>query len=171
MKLMKILALAVAAAVFAVSGVLAQTNPVDSTTQPVRDGQVIVPERPTSTDTANPTVSVLRPPRTERPALPQSVLDPVGRFKLEARAYIEREEAVKKKLEGANDADRAAIRERIKTLREQWSERARELRKEFKERRDELADKMPDRQELFNSIRDNAQRTLQDGGDRPRYEP
>ena len=31
--------------------------------------------------------------------------------------------------------------------------------------------KMPDRQELFNSIRDNARQTLQDGRDRPRYDP
>jgi len=170
MNLMKYLAVTVTATLFAV-GAAAQTNPINTATEPVRDGQVIVPERPTSTDPTKPTVDVLRPPRTERPALPESVLTPVERFKLEARAYIESEQALKRKLEGANDKDRAAIRERIKTLREQWSERSRELRKEFKARRDELADKMPDRQELFNSIRDNAQRTLQDGGNRPRYEP
>jgi hypothetical protein len=170
MNLTKLLAVAVTAILFAASAA-AQTNPVDAATEPTRDGKVIVPERPTATDSTSPTVSILRPPRLERESLPAAVASPVERFKREARAYIEREEALKKKLEGANDTDRAAIRERIKTLREQWSERARELRKEFKERRDELADKMPDRQELFNSIRDNAQRTLQDGGDRPRYEP
>jgi len=170
MKLINCLAVTVGVALLAVHAV-AQTNPVDSASEPVRDGQVIVPERPTATDSTSPTVSILRPPRLERQKLPEAVLTPVERFKLEARAYIESEQALKRKLEGANDKDRAAIRERIKTLREQWSERSRELRKEFKERRDELADKMPDRQELFNSIRDNAQRTLQDGGGRPRYEP
>jgi len=171
MKWIKYLALTVTATVFAVSGAVAQTNPIDTAAQPTLDGKIIVPERPTSTDSANVSSSNLRPPRTERQSLPPSVQSPVDRFKLEARAYIEREEALKKKLEGSNDQDRAAIRERIKTLREQWSERSRELRKEFKERRDELADKMPDRQELFNSIRDNAQRTLQDGRERPRYDP
>lgn len=169
MKLIEYLVLSLAA-VFATTSAQAQTN-VDSTTQPVRDGQVIVPERPTSTDSSIATEVNLRPPRNERPSLPPAVLSPVERFKLEARAYIEGEQALKKKLEGSNDQDRAAIRERIKALREQWSERARELRKEFKERRDELADKMPDRQELFNSIRDNARQTLQDGRDRPRYDP
>jgi hypothetical protein len=169
MKLLECLAVTVSATLLAASAV-AQTNPVDAATEPVRDGQVIVPERPT-TDSTSPTASILRPPRTERPNLPTAVLSPVERFKIEARAYIESEQVLKKKLEGANDKDRAAIRERLKSLREQWSERARELRKEFRERRDELADKMPDRQELFNSIRDNAQRTLQDGRDRPRYEP
>lgn len=171
MKLMKYLVLTLTATFFAVSGALAQTNPVNSTTQPVRDGKVIVPERPTSTDSSLTSESNLRPPRDERPSLPPAVLDPVQRFKLEAREYIASEQTLKRKLEGANDKDRAILRERIKTLREQWSERARELRKEFKERRDELADKMPDRQELFNSIRDNARQTLQDGRDRPRYDP
>jgi hypothetical protein len=171
MKLMNYVALTVTATVFAIGGAMAQTNPIDKATQPVRDGQVIVPERPTSTDSVNPTVSSARPPLAERPGLPAAVVSPVERFKLEARAYIESEQELKKKLEGANDKDRAAIRERIKTLREQWSERSRELRKEFKERRDELADKMPDRQELFNSIRDNARQTLQEGRDRPRYDP
>ena len=171
MKLMKYLVLTATATLFAVSGAFAQTNPVNSATQPVRDGKVIVPERPTSTDSSLTSESNLRPSRDERPSLPPAVLDPVQRFKLEAREYIESEQTLKRKLEGANDKDRAILRERIKTLREQWSERARELRKEFKERRDELADKMPDRQELFNSIRDNARQTLQDGRDRPRYDP
>jgi hypothetical protein len=171
MRLKKYLALTVTATSLAVGGALAQTNPVSSTTQPVRDGKVIVPERPTSTDSGITTESSLRPARNERPSLPPAVLSPVERFKLEAREYIESEQTLKRKLEGANDKDRAILRERIKTLREQWSERARELRREFKERRDELADKMPDRQELFNSIRDNARQTLQDGRDRPRYDP
>ncbi len=163
--------LALALAICGTVAASAQTNPLDTANQVNLDGKVIVPERLTSTEPANLAESNLRPARNERPSLPPAVLSPVERFKLEARAYIEREEALKKKLVGANEQDRAALRERIKSLREQWSERSRELRKEFKERRDELADKMPDRQELFNSIRDNAQRPLQDGRDRPRYDP
>ena len=149
---------------------LAQTNPVNTASQPKREGQVLVPERLTANDANVTATANVRPTRPERPGLPNAVLTPVERFKNEARAYLAREQELKKNLEGANDKDRALIRERIKALREQWAERARELRKEFKERRDEVSAKLPDRQELFNSIRDNAPQTLQsdDGHTRPR---
>jgi hypothetical protein len=152
-------------ALLGATAAMAQTGAVNTATGPVRQGNVVVPERLTVTDssTAN-----LRPLRPERPILPPAVLTPVQRFKLEARAYLQREEALKAMLQGANDQDRAAIRERIQALREQWFERARELRKEFKERSDELAARMPDRQELFNSIRDSAVQPLQEGHIRPR---
>ena len=172
MKHLKPLFVASLVTLLAAFNLVAQTNPVNSTL-PVRDGQVLLPDRPTATDPANATASSLRPPRPERPDLPPPVLTPVERFKREARVYLDREEALRKALLGASDRDRDAIRQRIKVLREQWAERARELRKEFKERRDELADRMPDRQELFNSIRDNALHTLQspEGHTRPRSGP
>lgn len=170
MKLTKHLALIAAGALLGLGAAGAQTDPVNTTSQPKREGQVVVPERLTANDANVTATANVRPTRPERPGLPNAVLTPVERFKAEARAYLAREQELKKNLEGANDKDRALIRERIKALREQWAERARELRKEFKERRDELSAKMPDRQELFNSIRDNAPQTLQsdDGHTRPR---
>lgn len=170
MKRLKHLFTVATGALFSAGVLVAQTN-LNTSAQPVRDGQVVVPERLTANDANVAAAANVRPPRPERPGLPPPVLTPVERFKLEARTYLAREQALKKSLEGANDNDRALIRERIKTLREQWSERARELRREFKERRDELAARMPDRQELFNSIRDNAPQTLQEGHTRPRSGP
>lgn len=132
--------------------VMAQTN-VNTATQIKRDGQVIVPERPTATDSANATTATLRPSRPERPNLPPEVQARVERLKQEARAYLARQEALKKQLQGANDKDRAAIRAQIRELQQQWSEQAKALRKEFKERQAELADKLPAYRELLDNAR------------------
>ena len=169
MKSLKYLALAAMGIWLAASVALAQTNTTSS--QPKVEGQVVLPERLTTGDSVVSATANTRPARPERGNLPAPVVSPIERFKQEARAYLAREEELKKKMEGANDKDRAAIRDRIKVLREQWAERARELRKEFKERRDELSTRMPDRQELFNSINGNTAQPLQGGHTRPRSDP
>jgi len=161
MKRLKHLSVAATVTLCAVVGLVAQTN-LDTSTQPVRDGQVLLPERPTAPDAANATTANLRPALAERPSLPPEVNARVERFKLDARAYLEQQEALKKQLQGANDKERAAIRERLRALREQWLERARELRKEFKERQAELADKLEGHRELLDSVRSSAQQQLQE---------
>lgn len=137
---------------------VAQTN-VNTATQLKRDGQVIVPERPTSTDAANATTATLRPSRPERPNLPPELQARVERLKQEARAYLARQEALKKQLQGANDKERAAIRSQLRELQQQRSEQAKALRKEFKERQAELADKLPAYRELLDNVRST---TVQD---------
>jgi hypothetical protein len=137
---------------------VAQTN-VDAATQVKRDGQVILPERPTATDAANATTATLRPSRPERPNLPPEVQARVERLKQEARAYLARQQLLKKQLQGASDKDRAAIRAQIRELQQEWSEQAKALRKEFKERQAELADKLPAYRELLDNART---RTVQD---------
>jgi hypothetical protein len=136
--------------------------------QPDRKGTVIVPERPTAVDAnVSPTTS-LRPARSERPALPPEVQARVERFKLDARSYLAKQEELKKELQGANDEQRAAIRESLRQLREQWVERARELRQEQKERRAELEIKLRDHKELFNELRNNANEQLRNAKDETR---
>lgn len=163
MKLMNYLALVSAAASLAVGSAQAQTNV--ASTQPVRDGKVVVPDHPTANDANVTPASNIRPARPERPNLPPEVQARIERFKQDARAYLARQEALKKQLQGANDQDRPAIREQLKELREQWLERAREMRKEYKERQAELADKLTDYRELLDSTRSPA---LQDAGGRKR---
>jgi len=143
----------------------AQTNPVNTAAQPRRNGRVIVPERPTSTDSANVTSSNLRPPRAERPHLPPEIQARIERFKLDANAYLARQQALKKQFQGANDRERAAIREQMKELQQQWVERSKEMRKEYKERQAELREKLSEYRELLDNIRGN---TLLDSGGRPR---
>ena len=159
-KFTKQLSVAGAVTLLTVAGVFAQTNPTDNATQPVRVGQVVVPERPTATDAA--TTSNLRPALTERPKLPPEVLDRIERFKLDSRKYIEQQEALKKRLLGADDKERAIIRARIQDLREQWLERARELRAEYRDRQQELIEKLPGHREVLESIRSSAQEQLKD---------
>lgn len=149
----------------ATSLALAQTNPVDAAIQPQREGKVIVPERTTTTDDANITATTLRPPRLERGSLPPAVQERLDRFKADARAYLARQQALKKKLEGANDKERAAIREQLKVLQQEWLERAKEMRKEYKDRQAELAEKLKEYRELLDSVKST---TLRDAGGRTR---
>ena len=158
MTLTKFLAVVGLAALFAAASARAQTN-VTSASQPPVKGQVLVPERLTTTDSAN-TTKLLRPARPERAPLPPEVVARIESFKRDARAYLDKQEALKKKLQGANDQERAVIRDRLRELREQWLERSRELRKEYRERLQELADKMPEYRELLDSIRSSAQDQL-----------
>ena len=137
----------------AASGALAQTN-VTSTSQPTREGQTVSPDKLTVTDVS--TTSNLRPTRTERQKLPPEVLDRLEKFKQSARDYLNQQEDLKKQLQGANDKERAAIREKVKQLREHWLEQAREMRKEFRQRQLELIDKLPDYREVIQSARNAA---------------
>ena len=162
MKLLKHLAV-IAATTFVAAGVVrAQTN-VDA--QLERKGTVVVPERPTVTDSPIVLGTKPRPARPERPNLPTEVQALIERMKEEARAYLTREQALKKQLQGANDKERAAIRQQLEALRVQWVERSKEIRKEHKERQKELAGKLPEYRELLDNLRGT---TLQDSGGRPR---
>jgi hypothetical protein len=167
MNLMKHLAVAGVAALLAHAAV-AQTNPVNNASQPDRDGKVIVPERPTANDTANAntTTANLRPSRPERPNLPPEVQALVEKFKRDARTYRDHEEALKKQLEGANDKERALLREQLRALRAQWLERTKEMRKEYKDRQAELADKLTGHTRLLDATRNSVAQPTVDGGAR-----
>lgn len=162
---MKYMAVIGSVVVLAAGQAQAQTNPVDTATQPQRDGKVVVPERPTATDDANLAATALRPPRLERGTLPPVVQERLDQFKTEARAYLARQQELKKKLEGANDKERAIIREQLKEIQQQWLERAKEMRQEYKDRQAELAEKLKEYRELLDSVRST---TLRDAGDRTR---
>ena len=150
-------------ACLAAPSAMSQTN-VGSVTQPTRTGQSVSPEKLTATDTS--VASNLRPIRAERQNLPPEVKERLERFKGAAREYLEKREALKKQLQGANDKERAAIRENIKQLREEWLDRAREMRKEFRDRAVELRSTIPELDEVLQSARDAALEQTQD--QRPR---
>ena len=141
----------------------AQTNV--TSTQPVREGQAVSPDKLTVTDAS--TDSNLRPTRAERQQYPPEVQARLEKFKQQARDYLNKEQELKKQLEGANDKDRAAIRERMKQAREDWLERSREFRKEFRERQQELLEKLPDYREVLDSARAAAQQSAQQTDTRP----
>jgi len=145
-------------------GALAQTN-INSTAQPKRDGKVLVPDKPTSTDSANTATADQRPTRVERPPLSPEIQARIASFKEAARIYLEKEQALQKQIKGANDKERSALREQLKDLREQWLERSKEMRKEYKERQAELAEKLSEYRELLDSRGGGA---LQQSGGRPR---
>jgi len=136
--------------------------------QPTRDGTVIVPERPTAVDANVSPVTTVRPVRPGRRNLPPEVQARVERFKLDARSYLAKQEELKRQLQGANDEQRAAVRENLRQLREQWLERARELRQEQQERRAELETKLRDHKEMFDELRNNAAEQLRDAKDETR---
>jgi hypothetical protein len=89
-------------------------------------------------------------------AVPPKVNDKVEQFKKDAQTYLDQQQAIKKKLQGASDTERAALREQLRILREKWLEQSRELRQLYKERRSELEDKLKDHRELFDELRNAA---------------
>jgi hypothetical protein len=164
MKLMRDLTLAGAMILLGVFVASAQST----ANQPTRNGTVIVPERPTAVDANVSPTATVRPVRPERPGLPPEVQARVERFKLDARSYLARQEELKRQLQGANDEQRAAVRENLRQLREQWLERARELRQEQQERRAELETKLRDHKEMFDELRNNATEQLRNAKDQKR---
>ncbi len=165
MKLMRTLAVAAAMILLGVFVVAGQ----DTANQATRDGTVLVPERPTAVDANVSSAATVRPARPDlRPNLPPQVQVRVERFKLDARSYLAKQQELKKQLQGANDEQRAAIRESLRQLREQWVERARELRQEYKERQAELRTKLQDHKELFDDLRNSTREQLNNARDETR---
>lgn len=143
----------------------AQTNPVGTASLATRDGKVVEPDHYTATDDANVAASTLRPTRSERPNLPPAVQAQIQRLQIDRRAYLERQQLLKKRLEGANDKDRATIREQLKELQQKWLEQAKERRKEYKERQEELYNKLKEHRELLDS---SSSSVLRESGSRTR---
>ena len=142
----------------------AQPEPVADTAPSLkteeRTGRVIVPEHLTAVDA--PIVSAVRPLRPERQELSPEVALRVDRFKRDARAYLERQEALRKQIQGANEEERIRIREQLENLRRQWLERSRQMREEFQDRRAELMQRLPDHREMLENARDTAREQLKD---------
>lgn len=150
------------AALLAVAILAAQGADAQTTTQSDRDGTVVVPDRPTAIDANVAPTTALRPVRPERPELPPPVKARIERFKLDARQYIAQQQALKQKLQGANDQQRALIRTQMQELRERWLERSREMRQEFKDRLPEVKARLEDHRKMLDEIRDNARQEIQD---------
>lgn len=128
---------------------LAQTN-LDNTTGLNREGTSLASDGLTETDTS-PT-SNLRADRPEREELPPEVQARIVQFRREARAYLSRQQALKKQLEGANDEERALIRRKLEHLRREWLAHTREMRRELRDRQAELRDRLDTRREVVDSV-------------------
>jgi hypothetical protein len=136
---------------------LAQTNVGPTLSEGTRIGKVISsPTAPLASDALAP---VNRPKVAERPELSAEVQERINRFRRDAQLYLDRQQALKKQLAGANDLERARIREQMENLRLKWVERSRELREEFRDRAVELRDKLRD----YAPVIDSAKETLRDG--------
>lgn len=138
----------------AAPGGLAQATNLSSVTAARPQGVVVVPERPTAPDVTS--VAGVRPDRVERPAMSPEILTRIERFKRDARAYLDRQEALKKKLLGANDTDRARIRAEIEDLRRKWLDESKRFRIDTKARAPELMRKLPGHREVIGSQGDNS---------------
>ena len=138
----------------------AQTTNTTGAAANTRSGQVVVTEKLTTTDAT--TVGNLRPSRPEREPLPTEVVTRIQRFKENARLYLERQQALKKQLLGANDLERARIRAQMELYRQQWLREARQFRTDAQDRVIELQNKMPSRREVLDGLNDSARDQLRE---------
>ena len=126
-----------------ISPAAAQINP-GSTNIADKVGQVILPERIVpDADSTNPKAS--RPPRAERPELPQEIKKRIDRFEKSRESYLARQQELLRKLNanGATDKDRAQIRAQLQALRDEWLDRARAFREEAQTRMKDLRWELP----------------------------
>jgi hypothetical protein len=145
--------LAAAAAIWLGLGLVCcpgQTNPA-TTAEGTRIGKVVLPDAPAPSDGVTP---VLRPKVPERQDLPPEVIDKIKKFERDRQAYLDREQALKKQLQGANDQERARVRAQLKLAREQWLERSRQSREEFRDRAREIKEKLADHREVIDSAQE-----------------
>jgi len=141
----------------------AQTNPTP-TLNDTRSGKVVAaPDPPLASDSLTP---VVRPKIQERPDLTPEVQDRLQRFRREAKAYLDKEQELKKRLQGANDQERARLRAQLEELRQKNLERVRELREELRTRGDELRDKLRDHADVINSATKDKARDAHSNRDR-----
>jgi hypothetical protein len=137
---------------------LGETTPVQISPARDRLGRVVVPERPTAIDAP----TVLRPTLDDRPDLTPEVKARIEAFRRDARAYLEKQQALTRELLGANDEQRASIREKLEEVRQQWLERSRQMAEEFRDRREDLIRKMPERQEIIDNTREAVREQMRD---------
>jgi len=102
-------------------------------------GKVILP------DTASDKATAARPPRTERPELPQEIKRRIDRFEKSRESYLARQQELLRKLNanGATDQDRARIRAQLQALRDEWLDKARAFREEARTRLTDLKKELP----------------------------
>ena len=132
---------------------LGQTNISPTLAEGTRIGKVV--SSPTAPLASDAFAAVNRPKVAERPDLSPEVNERIQRFRRDAQLYLDRQQALKKQLEGANDQERARIREQMEIARLKWVERTRELRAEHRDRALELRDKLRDYAPVINSAQDS----------------
>src|SRR6185436_13450393 len=115
-----------------------------------RVGKIVVPDAPANSDAIT---TVIPPNVTERPSLPPEVLERIQKFRKDAQAYLDQEQAIKKRLQGANDQERARLREDLRLMRQKLLEQQRQLREEFRDRIIELRAKLQDRSEMLDALK------------------
>jgi Skp family chaperone for outer membrane proteins len=126
-------------------------------------GQVILPERIVpDADSTNPTAS--RPPRAERPELPQEIKKRIDRFEKSRESYLARQQELLRNLnvKGATDEERARVRAQLQGLRDEWLDRARAFREEARTRMKDLQAELPKHRDALNDAKEGALDTIRD---------
>ncbi len=156
------------------SGAWAQTNlpstqPVDSTKNTV-EGRVVTPVKSTDLDPTAVGTDLVRPVRPERQELSPAVKAGLDRFDKYLRAYLEQEEALRKKLLAATDEERAKVREKMEELRKRWWEKTIERREQMEERVRELRPKLTEdyNEVLRSTLKDARQNALDNAKEQAR---
>jgi len=140
-----------------VSSAAAQIVP-GSTNIADKVGRVILP------DTASAKATASRPPRTERPELPQEIKRRIERFEQSRESYLARQQELLRRLNanGATDEDRAQIRAQLQALRDEWLDRARAFREEYRTRLKDLQAELPKHRDALNDAKEGALDTIKD---------
>jgi hypothetical protein len=142
-----------------------QPSPGEASEEPVilehqdvlREGQVLRPSDDLADDDFLPTSPQLaRPERPERPDLPPTVAAQVERFRDYSRLYLIRQQNLKKRMMGANDRERAALRRQLAEARNEFNDLLRQRRHELRDRAASLREKLPNHKEVIDSIREDA---------------
>ena len=121
-------------------------------------GKVILP------DTASDKATAARPPRTERPELPQEIKRRIDRFEKSRESYLARQQELLRNLNvnGATDEDRARIRAQLQALRDEWLDRARAFREEARTRMKDLQAELPKHRDALVDAKEGALGTIKD---------
>jgi hypothetical protein len=95
-------------------------------------------------------------------ALTPEIKEKLRTFEQFAKAYLREREELRKKFEGASEAERARLRELLKQQYEAYLERARLVREQFIERQRQLMRELPSHREILDNARERARDQLRD---------
>lgn len=87
--------------------------------------------------------SALRPTRAEQQPVSAEIKAQLQKFETARDAYLKRQKELAAMLKGASEDQRKAVREQLKTLRDQWLEQSIQFRREVQSRIPDLKTEIP----------------------------
>src|ERR1041384_4847412 len=111
---------------------LGETNSPTASAPAINNRPIVVPATPPPARTSLP-ASPHRPPAPGQPVLSKDVKDLVRDFQSARQTFLKQQQELARKLQGANEADRAIIREQLKENLDQWKEQQKAQIQELRE--------------------------------------